>query len=181
MSHYSAMQLHAMTSGSIQTVFVSMAEQLRIPKNLSIPIRLVTIPKNRFWGLEEKWVTNEEKVWVSEIERTLIDASDRPDLAGGMMEIARGLWLVRKEIDSSKLVDSVKRFDSYAAAKRLGFLMEKLGVGLESDLRRLRRFVKASTSYAFLDPTRGKTGPYLSRWRLRLNQDPAEIEKNLMT
>lgn len=180
-SHYSAMQLHGMTSESIQTLFISRPVERRVPKDLRIPVRFVTIPQKRFWGLEEKWVTNEEKVHVSNLERTILDILDRPDLAGGISEIARGLWLVKNDIDASKLVPYAKRFDSLAAVKRLGFLMENLDLGQPEIVSPLNKLIQPSTSFAFLDPTSKQAGRYLSRWRLRINVDRAHIQKNLMT
>ncbi len=180
-SYYSAMQLHGMTSGSIQTVFMSLVKQQLVPNRLEIPVRFVTVPRKKFWGLEEKWVTQEAKVWVSDRERTLVDILDRPDLAGGISEIVRGLLMIRKDIDSPKLIAYVKRFASYAAAKRLGFLMEKMGLGEARDVKILHDFTKTSSSYAFFDPTAEKKGPYFKRWHLRLNQGLALLEKNLMT
>ena len=180
-SHYSAMHLHGMTSESIQTIFISLSEQRRSPKDLRIPVRFVAIPKKRFWGLEDKWVTNEEKACVSDLERTILDILDRPDLSGGITEIARGLWLVKNEINVSRLVDYAKRFDSYAAAKRLGFLMEKLHLGPEKAVERIYEFIRPSTSYALLDPTSKQGGRHLDRWHLRLNVEMVDIEKNLMT
>lgn len=180
-SHYSAMQLHGMTGESIQTVFISRAEQRRVPKDLRIPVRFVTIPQKRFWGLEEKWVTNEEKVQVSDLERTILDILDRPDLAGGISEIARGLWLAKKEVNGSRLLEYSKRFDSLAAVKRLGFLMEKLDLGPWEVVGLLNELIRSSPSFAFLEPTSKQEGRYLSRWHLRINVDMAGIQKNLMT
>lgn len=180
-SYYSAMQLHGMTGESVQTVFISMSEQHQPPRHLQIPIRFVAVPQKRFWGLEEKWVTQEAKVRTSDRERTIVDILDRPDLAGGISEIVRGLWMVQKEIDPSKLVTYAKWFASYAAAKRLGFLMEKMSIGQGKDIEKLHNFTKESPSYAFLDPTASKAGRYLDRWHLRINRDTAMLEKNLMT
>ena len=180
-SHYSAMHLHGMTSASIQTIFISRPVERRVPKDLRIPVRFVTIPQKRFWGLEEKWVTNEEKVRVSDLERTILDVLDRPDLSGGISEIARGLWLVRKEIDGSRLLQYAKRFDSLAAVKRLGFLMENLDLASQDAVNKIHQFIHSSTSYAFLDPASKKEGKYLNRWCLRINVDMVAIQKNLMT
>lgn len=180
-SHYSAMHLHGMTGGSVLTIFISMSVQRRSPDRLNIPLYFVTVPAEQFWGLEEKWVTQEGKVWVSDRERTLIDILDRPDLAGGISEIMRGLWMIRREIDSSRLIAYARRFASYAAAKRLGLLMETLHLGKEKEIKKLHDFTKDSSSYAFLDPTAEKKGPYFNRWHLRINLDLAMLEKNLMT
>jgi predicted transcriptional regulator of viral defense system len=175
------MHLHGMTGEAIQTIFISRPEQRRLPKDLRIPIRFVTIPKKRFWGLEEKWVTNEEKVHVSDLERTILDILDRPDLSGGISEIARGLWLAKKDINGSRLFQYAKRFDSLAAMKRLGFLMENLGLASQDTINEMHQFIRSSTSYAFLDPISKKEGKHLDRWRLRMNIDMADIRENLMT
>lgn len=180
-SHYSAMQLHGMTSESIQTIFISRPEQRRVPKDLRIPIQFVTIPQKRFWGLEEKWVTHEEKVQVSDLQRTILDILDRPNLAGGISEIARGLWLAKKEINGSRLLGYAKRFDSLAAVKRLGFLMEHLELGPREVVLPLHELIRSSASFALLDPTSKQAGRYLSRWRLRINVDMVHIQQNLMT
>lgn len=180
-SHYSAMQLHGMTGESIQTLFISRPVERRVPKDLRIPVRFVTIPQKRFWGLEEKWVTNEDKVHVSDLERTALDILDRPDLSGGISEIARGLWLTKKQINGSRLLEYAKRFDSSAAVKRLGYLMENLDLGLGEVIHPLHEFIRSSASFALLDPTSKQAGRYLSRWHLRINSDMAVVLKNLMT
>jgi len=180
-SHYSAMHLHGMTGESIQTLFISLPRQRRVPKDLRIPVRFVTVPQKRFWGIEEKWVTNEEKVHVSDLGRTILDILDRPDLAGGISEIVRGLWLAKKAINGPGLLEYAKRFDSLPAVKRLGFLMEKLDLGPIAVVKQLNEIVQSSTSFAVLDPTSKPMGRYLSRWHLRINVDMAGIRENLMT
>ncbi len=180
-SHYSAMRLHGMTGEAIQTIFVSTAGQLLPPRNLKIPIRFVALPGNRFWGTEEKWVTHEEKVRVSGLARTAVDALDRLDLCGGIGEVSRGLGLIQSQIEASEFIDAAKRLGSRAAAKRLGFLMEILNLGAAEEREKLRRFALSSQSYVLFDSTLPPGGPRLPSWRLILNRDPKEIENNLMT
>lgn len=180
-SHYSAMKFHGMTSESIQTIFVSVPRQHQTPQALRIPLRFVTLPQEKFWGLEEKWVTHEEKVSVSDLERTILDALDRLDLAGGITEAARGFWLVKKEINLPKLFLEAERFGSGAVTKRLGFLVETLEIASAKELEALRPLALSRKGYVLLDPTLKKAGRYLHRWRLILNKDPNEIKKNLMT
>ena len=180
-SHYSAMHLHGMTGESIQTIFISTAKQLRLPPGIRISARFLTCPEKRIWGLEEKWVTHEEKIWVSDLERTLLDILDRPDLSGGMMEIVRGLWLIRTALKLPKLMKYARRYDSAAVLKRLGFLMEFLSLGKKEEIERIQKWVQASPSYALLDPTLEPAGSYKHAWRLRLNCDPGKFKQNLMT
>lgn len=180
-SHYSAMHLHGMTSEAIRTVFLSRPDQKRVPKGLRIPLQFVTVSRKNFWGFEEKWVTNEEKVFVSDLERTVLDILDRPDLAGGILEIARGIWLVREKLNFNKLIYDLKRFGSQAVAKRLGYLMSLMEIGTEDDLKEIHSVFEDSGAFAFLDPTVKKGGQYLSVWRLVINIDPDEIKGNLVT
>lgn len=180
-SYYTAMHLHGMTTESVQTLFMSLAKQRRLSANLKIPLYWVAVRPETFWGLEELWVTHEEKVWASNLERTIIDILDRPDLSGGILEIARGLELVKRKIDYRKLAAYARRFGSFAAAKRLGFLCEILSLGSEQAPKSLQKFVKRSASYALFDPTLAVKGSYLSRWHLRVNLEPDEIKRNLMT
>ena len=141
----------------------------------------MTISKKRFWGLEEKWVTHEDKVQVSDLERTVLDILDRSDLSGGISEIVRGLWLVRKKIDALKLLQYARRFDSSAAVKRLGFLMEDLDFASRETVNELHNLIQPSASYAFLDLTSKREGRYIDRWRIRVNVEMTEMKKNLMT
>lgn len=178
-SHYSAMQLHGMTTQPVQTIFVSRLIQNRPPRQLRIPIRFITVPKKHFWGLEEKWVTNEEKVRVSNVERTILDALDRVDLSGGITEIARGLELCKQDLQVAELVESAKRFYSDAALKRLGFLLETLAIGSAGDFEKLRRRLANSKSYTLLDPTLKTTGHYTGSWRLIINHNLNNVIRDI--
>lgn len=180
-SHYSAMHLHGMTGESIQTIFVSLQNQVHLPPTLKIPVRYVIAGKRAFWGLEQKWITNEEKINVSDLERTILDALDRLDLSGGIMEAARGIALVHKKINTSRLIEYSRKFHSVAAVKRLGFLMESLSIDSPEAIRALLRITSQYPSYALLDPTLDKKGSYLHRWRLIINFDVENLKQNLMT
>ncbi len=180
-SHYSAMHLHGLTGESIQTIFVSLEKQTPLSRGVKIPIHCVTAGKHKFWGLEEKWVTNEEKVWVTDLERTFLDAFDRLDLSGGIMEVARGFSLALKKINLKKLIQTAKKFNSAAAAKRLGLLMDLLQAGSPDEREEFRSFVLKQGSYAILDPTLPKKGNYMHRWRLLVNFDVENMKRNLMT
>jgi len=52
-----------------------------------------------FPALEDVWVTPSQKVQTSDLERTIIDCLDRPELCGGISEVAKGIWAKRNEID----------------------------------------------------------------------------------
>lgn len=172
-SHYSALEIHEMTTQPIYTVYISTPNRKRPKEILGATYWFIYMQPKDMWGIEDVWVTPSQKVKVSDLERTIIDCLDRPDLCGGISEIAKGLWTKRSSIDYQKLVRYVNRLNRKSVAKRLGFLLETYGLGDKEPLLNLKKMI--STSYALLDPTLEDTGRYISSWRLRLNLNPEEL------
>jgi predicted transcriptional regulator of viral defense system len=131
-------------------------------------------PSNVF-GIEEKWITKQEKIQVSNIEKTIIDALIRPELCGGVSEVAKGVWLVKNRIDFARLADYCGKTKVKSAVKRLGYILQELHLGSHI-IGRLETLVKNSVSYALLDPSLKKQGKYLKRWHVRLNFNPKELK-----
>ena len=173
-SHYSALEIHEMTIQPIFTVYISTPNRRRPKEVLGATYRFVyTQPNDMEWGLEDVWITPSQKVGVSDLERTIIDCLDRPDLCGGVSEIAKGIWAKRNDIDYQKLVHYAKQLNRKSVAKRLGFLLETYGLGGQEALSELKSMV--SPSYTLLDPTLEDTGRHVSSWKLRVNIYPEEL------
>ena len=111
---------------------------------------------------------------ISDMERTIIDSLRRPDLAGGITEIAKGLWMKRDSLNIERLIEYALRLDVGAVLRRLGYLLERNGMANETTLRPLRN--KLSATYQRLDPVLPQEGSFLSRWRLRLNVSSEELD-----
>ena len=124
-------------------------------------------------------MTDQEQVQVSDLEKTLLDCAARPQLCGGIAELAKGLWLRRQALDEERLVSHARRLQHRAAAMRLGFLLETYGLGQPETIADLQSLV--ATSYARLDPTLPDEGRYRARWRLRINLDPDELVATVWT
>lgn len=173
LSHYSALDIHEMTTQPALTVYISTPTR-RIPKEvLGASFRFVYAKSEDIWGVENVWATPNQQVNVSDLERTIIDCLDRPSLCGGIIEPARGLWAKRNDIDYEKLVAYAKRLGRRSVAKRLGFLLDVLGIGTPEALAVLRGMVTAS--YTLLDPSLPTSGRYVSSWKVRANVDPEEL------
>lgn len=174
-SHYSAMALHGLTTQPILKVFTTTGkrEKNRVVSGVEF-IFIYCKPENLF-GIEEKWITKQEKIRVSNIEKTIMDAMVRPELCGGISEIAKGIWMVKNRIDFVRLFDYCKKTKVKAVAKRTGFILQELNLG-KGIVAKLETLVKNSASYALLDPALKKQGKYLKRWRLRINFNPEELK-----
>lgn len=177
-SHYSALDIHEMTTQPLMTIYITTTKRRKEVKILGASFHFIYAKPSKFWGIDDVWAKPTEKVKVSDLERTIIDCLDNPKLCGGISELAKGLWKKRNDIDYTKLVKHVDHFGSKAVAKRLGFLLELYDVGGES-VRKLRRFV--TSSFVLLDPSLPAKGKYQSLWRLRVNLDPDELKEIIKT
>lgn len=171
-SHYGALDIHEMLVHPLMTIYISSPTR-RIPKKiLGATFRFVYTQPKDIWGIEEDWITSSQKVKVSDLERTIIDCLNRPDLAGGISEIAKGIWTKRNDIDYQKLLKYTKKLGRKSVAKRLGFILENYKIG-EDILPKLKNLVTAR--YQLLDPTLPETGKHISSWKLRVNIEPEEL------
>ncbi len=178
-SHYSAMELHEMTTQPVKTASITFHRQRVTTTIASMQSHFVYPTPRTFWGSEMLWVTDQEQVCVSDLEKTLLDCAVRPELCGGLTELAKGLWLRKDQLNEKRLVEYIQRLSHKAAAKRIGFLLETYSLGRPETLGALQSFI--NLRYALLDPTLPNEGPYRARWRLRVNLDPEELKAIIRT
>ena len=178
-SHYSAMELHEMTTQPVNTVYVTVRQQRESREIIGTRYRFVYAASKSFWGWENMWVNPQDRVRVSDLERTILDGVARPALCGGVGEVARGLWLRRDGIRDAMLVEYAQRLDSRAAARRVGYLLHTYGLGEPGTIAALKAFT--NSGYDPLDPTLPDEGPHDSEWGLRINLDPEELRTSVWT
>lgn len=175
LSYYSAMRIHGMTTHPFFDVYITTTKRYRTKKINQITYHYIYIKPNYFWGYCTHWATKQEKVYVSDIERTLLDGLDKPELCGGIKEVIRGIWVKQNEINMKKMIQYASKFHTKAAVKRLGFILELLNLNL-NDISELIKLTSSAKDYIFLDPNGPKQGKYLKRWHLRLNINIEELK-----
>jgi predicted transcriptional regulator of viral defense system len=173
-SHASAMEVHRMVTQPQLIMFCSSTKRIRNRVLHGTDFRFVFIKPKHFFGTTKHWVTKQEWVDVSDLERTVIDGLRQPEYCGGVTEVAKGLWMRHADIQPAKVVDYALRLDIGAVARRLGYLLELFGIASESDLARLRKSL--TSTYVPLDPILPRDGPHLARWRVQVNISPEEIK-----
>ena len=129
--------------------------------------------KKDIFGLTEMWVDKNEKVWVSDLERTLLDGLKQPVYCGGLSEVAKGFFIKHQEINPQKLIDYAVKLDVGAVIRRLGYLMELYQIGTRTHWELLRTML--TPTYQLLDPELPSEGSHITRWRLRLNIPQEEL------
>lgn len=136
---------------------------------------VVTLSAHRFFGFHPQWFDG-EKVQVTDVEKTLVDCLDRPDLCGGIVEAAKGIRIAWQEgrLDCEKLLQYALRMGNRAVIKRFGFIVEAVGLASAQEMEPWR--AQLSSGYSPLDPQLPTEGRYDSRWRLLVNLDPAAFQ-----
>ncbi len=167
-SHYAAMRLHGMTTHALAEIQITLSKRCRDKEIYHIKYHFVYVKPEHFWGLEQKWVSKQEKVNVSDLERTILDCLSRTEYCGGLTELVKGFWSIHAKINWEKMIEYSYRYANKAAVKRLGYIAESLNIG-GLYLSRLHEVIDANHDYILLDPIGEKVGKYYKKWYLRIN------------
>ena len=174
LSYGTAFELHRMVTQPIFTTYVSSTKRLRPQTVGGYDFKFVNIRDEQVFGIENYWVDKERFVFISDLERTLIDGLKHPEYVGGITEVARGLWMQKEAINVRTLIAYAKELGVGAVIRRLGYLLEGYGLADENMLQELQKHLSAT--YQLLDPQLPPEGPFLSRWKLQLNVSQEELE-----
>ena len=179
LSHATAMEIHGMLTQPWLVVTVTTVKPRRPLATLGVQFRFVRCRRRHLFGLTEHWVTKQEKVRVSDLERTIIDGLKQPEHCGGLTEVAKGLWMRRQDVNVNRLMRYANRIGVGAVIRRLGFLLETYELADAQELEPLRQ--KLTATYVRLDPLLPAEGKCLRRWRVQLNVDPEELRAVVRT
>jgi predicted transcriptional regulator of viral defense system len=168
-AYWSALSHHGMTEQLPRTVFVATNHPVRRPPGevLGVTYKVISLRPEKFFGVVKDWI-NEMPFMVTDKEKTIIDGLDLPQYVGGVAEIAKVLSIGWTQLDESKFRNYVTKIGNSAVAKRLGFLMETLGLG---NVEALRKVVTLASGFSPLDPTLPRKGRYNRQWGLLVNTE----------
>ena len=140
-----------------------------------IECQFVTVSERRYSiGLGWAWFDQRFRASITDRERTVFDLFAMPSRFGGIGEGIAVLDRAGDTLDIPKLVEYALRYGEIAAAKRVGWALERSGVSA-TELRPLLELPAAA--YSPLDPGRPHRGGHDRRWMLTLNQaGPASHE-----
>jgi predicted transcriptional regulator of viral defense system len=173
LSHASAMELHRMVTQPQFVIFVSSTK--RTPKQTlhGTQFRFVLLKPKNFFGNTKHWVTKQEPVEISDLERTILDGLRHPEYCGGITDVFKGFWMRHTDMHVAKLIEYTHRLGVGSIYRRLGYLLELFGIGTQADLQSLRSALTAT--YVPLDPSLPNEGSHIAKWRLQLNIPADEL------
>lgn len=168
-AYWSALNHHGMTEQLPRTVFVATNHHIQksTKETLGITFQIISVQPKKFFGIQKDWI-NEQPFSITDKEKTIIDGLDLPKYVGGVGEIAKALAQSWDELNEAKLREYAVKIGNTAVGKRLGFLMEAMGLG---DPETLRKTLPFGAGFSPLDPTLPKRGKHSRRWGLLINAE----------
>jgi len=177
-SHWSALHYHGLTQQSPKKIFVLTTTENSVPRVRGGRVKqskggyvvgdtvyqFVRVKPERFFGTEKIWI-GDGRVKITDRERTLLDGLTMPQYSGDFAEVLRAFEIIRGDLNVSQIIDYALKLDA-ATAKRLGWVLESLGVDLDTIKRLVQVPVKG---YRTLDPTGPRKGPCNRRWMIQEN------------
>jgi predicted transcriptional regulator of viral defense system len=171
-SYWTALSHYGLTEQPTRTVYIAITKR-RQPLTLhGVTYRFITLTRQKFFGYTRDWI-GDKPVQMADRAKTLVDCLDHPELCGGIIEIAKGLWRSRNKVDWKQLTTYAQRMGNGAVLKRLGYLLQVLELGPANFSERFR--TRLTAGYVVLDPLAPRKGSHNARWRLLINVDPAEL------
>ncbi len=172
-----AANLHGLLTHVARTYFVVTTSTHAPILSEPADFRIVHVLPRKLFGLAEAEKYG-SKFLASDVEKTVIDAVDRSDLAGGIAATAQIISNAKPRLDYGRLVEYAQRMGSKGLAQRLGYLLERLNPEQEAPTAALEalRALRGDAFAALGSPARhGRGGRYVSDWRIVVNVPDSEL------
>jgi len=178
--YYSALQIHNLITQPSLKEQIVVSEQLKpaVLKVKETDFQFIYHNEQHFFGAKKIWIDNFNKVICSDLEKTIVDCLFKPDYAGGIVEIARAIYISREKIRFDTLMDYAITFNSQAVIKRLGFLLEMLEIETNI-IEKLQN--KRTNSVVTLDTELPKSGKIVTKWSIQQNIETETIKAAVYT
>ena len=178
--YYSALQVYNLiTQPSLkEQIVVSRQVRPSVIKVKEVQFQFIYHNEKHFFGTKKIWIDNFNKVVCSDLEKTIIDCLFKPDYAGGIVEIARAIYISRDKIKFTVLLEYAIKFNSQDVIKRLGFILEilKIETNIIEDLQKLK-----TSSVVIFDTELPKSGKIKTRWSIQQNIEIETIKTSIYT
>lgn len=139
--------------------------------------RFVRVSPERFFGTQTIRRRGVD-LRVSNLERTVLDCLNRPELSGGLAGVSHILALAKPRLNWSRFGSYLDRWGSRSLALRAGFLAERVRPSLPPPATWVReRRARPGDPYAPLGSPKahGRTGPRDARWHVVQNVPDAQL------
>jgi len=160
-----ALTMHRLTDQSFSSVVdVYLAKRLRSRKMGNAMVRFHAVPDVRLQVGSSRLELEERPVWVSDPEKTLLDALDYPAPYGSLEGAVRTVDHAIAKVDAATLVRYGLELSSVSTLQRLGVLLERHGAQADTLKPLERRLRKTRNEPSMVSGPR--VGRLNQRWRI---------------
>ncbi|MEM2920805.1 MAG: hypothetical protein QXF26_00635 [Candidatus Bathyarchaeia archaeon] len=157
----SAYSYYGLTTQIPSTVFVVSLRQKREVLYNGYRIKFVKFSRERLFGYSKDYAEG-KIVFVAEVEKAILDSLLLPKYC----PLTETFNAIREaSLNHEKLLDYTRKFNSKVVAKRLGYLLDVVGLDFNSRLRGL-----VNKNYEPLNPLKPTTGNRDEKWRIVVNE-----------
>ncbi len=167
---WSAMIYHRLSDQILRKTFI-LTPHLEGNKNSSVytyivethEYVLIRVKPENFWGIKPIYIDS-TKVYVTDLERTLLDGLVRSKYCGGILEAISAFERAAQEIDPIKLYEYVLKC-SHTIQQRLGWILDHLNILPDVKLK-LEKRVREYKTCAKLNPEGQLRGKRNLTWKI---------------
>jgi len=171
---WTAMNYWDMTEQIPYTVFIATTKRKRNLEFGNQRFEFVTLSNKKFFGFVEQKANKKESFNISSKEKTIVDGLMHPEYCGGIVEVTKAMWNVRKELDWNSVSEMADNVKVNAVLKRLGYLLNILEIEnsiSQSVMNKIKQY-----PYQYLDPTTAKNKVnYSKEYGLIINRTKDEL------
>jgi predicted transcriptional regulator of viral defense system len=181
LSYHTALDFHGVAYSIYYTFYFCSHHAMKVFSYQGNTFNRIPFPKTLIDNKQEMLATEKKErqgqdVYVSTLERTLVDVLDRPELAGGWEEIWRSLEMVAV-LDLDLVVQYALALENATTVAKVGFFLEthqeEFSV-MEKHLTKLERHIPSGKHY--IDRKTTRDSKLIKRWNLMV--PVAVLEKN---
>lgn len=168
-AYWSALRFWNMTEQIPRVQFIQTTKRKSPLMIQGVEFRFIYVAERYFFGISPRKI-EDISIMVTDREKTIIDAASRPDLSGGIIQLAQAMKSSVNAIDWEKLDRYLVQWGGGVVAKRLGFLVEALSLPIPDRVSMINRWqTMISKGISQLEPGSGQPGPVVTRWQLQVN------------
>jgi predicted transcriptional regulator of viral defense system len=167
-SYWSSLNYYGFTEQIPRTVFIQTTSRKKHQEItvFGIIYKIIRVKEEKIFGVEKAWF-EETQISLTNREKTIIDCLDKPQYAGGIIEVAKALRT--EEYDKKILVKYAKKINNTGVIRRLGYICDFLQIPIHLPEIKTRNYLK-------LDPILPETNELNAKWNLIINEELGDLE-----
>ena len=167
-SYWSALNYYGFTEQIPRTVFIQTTSRKKHQEVtiFGITYKIIRVKEEKIFGIEKAWF-EETQINLTNREKTIIDCLDKPQYAGGIIEVAKAVRT--EEYDKKILAKYAKKINNTGVIRRLGHICDFLQIPIHLPEIKTRNYLK-------LDPILPETNKLDAKWHLIINEELEDLE-----